>query len=112
MLTDEDSAVSALDLNTNAQGVVRHAQGAGDTLYLDRVAKQSPVHIGDPVITSGWQTGNLTSLYPRGIPIGRVSSVSRSDTSLYPYVQVTPLVDFNALDSAIVLVRKSQAPQR
>lgn len=112
MLTDEDSAVSAIDLNTNAQGIVRHAQGAGDTLYLDRVAKQDPVHIGDPVITSGWQTGTLTSLYPRGIPIGRVSSVSRSDTSLYPYVQVAPLVDFNALDSGIVLVRKSQASQR
>lgn len=109
MLTDEDSAVSAVDLNTNAQGIVRHAQGAGDTLYLDRVAKQDPVQLGDAVITSGWQTGTLTSLYPRGIPIGKVSSVSRSDTSLYTFVQVTPLVDFNALDSAIVLVRKSQA---
>ena len=111
MLTDEDSAVSAVDLNTNAQGIVRHAQGAGDTLYLDRVAKQDRVQLGDPVITAGWQTGTLTSLYPRGIPIGKVSSVSRSDTSLYTFVQVTPLVDFNALDSAIVLVRKFQAPR-
>jgi rod shape-determining protein MreC len=112
MLTDEDSAVSAVDLQTNAQGIVRHAQGAGDTLYLDRVPKQDPVRLGDAVITAGWQTGTLTSLYPRGIPIGKVSSVSRSDTSLYTFVQVTPLVDFNALDSAIVLVRKAQAPHR
>ena len=112
MLTDEDSAVSAVDLNTNAQGIVRHAQGAGGTLYLDRVAKQDRVQIGDAVITAGWQTGTLTSLYPRGIPIGKVSSVSRSDTSLYTFVQVTPLVDFNAIDSASVLVRKAQAPHR
>lgn len=112
MLTDEDSAVSAVDLNTKAQGIVRHAQGAGDVLFLDRVARSSRISLGDPVITSGWQTGTLTSLYPRGIPIGRVSSVSRSDTSLYTFVQVTPLVDFNGLESAIVLVRKGQAPHR
>jgi len=110
MLTDEDSAVSAVDLNTNAQGIVRHGQNVGNTLYLDRVAKQDRVQVGDPVITAGWQTGTLTPLYPHGIAIGRVSSVSRSDTSLYTLVQVTPFVDFNALDSAIVLVRKAQAP--
>jgi rod shape-determining protein MreC len=112
MLTDEESAVSAVDLNTNAQGIVRHAQGAGDTLYLDRVAKQDRVQVGDTVITAGWQTGTLTSLYPRNIPIGKVSSVSRSDTILYTVVQIAPLVDFNALDSAIVLVRKAQASHR
>jgi len=112
MLTDEESAVSAVDLKTNAQGIVRHAQGTGDTLFLDRVQKQDRVSLGDRVITSGWQTGTLTSLYPRGIPIGRVSSVSRSDTSLYTDVQVTPLVDFNSLESAIVLVRKAAASHK
>jgi rod shape-determining protein MreC len=109
LLTDEDSAVSAVDVGSGASGIVRHARRASDTLFLDRVEKSERVGIGDNIVTSGWRAGKLTSLYPRGIPIGRVASVSRTDTELYTLVQVTPLVDFSELDSAIVLV---PAPRR
>jgi rod shape-determining protein MreC len=109
LLTDEDSAVSAVDLRTSADGIVRHARGAGDTLFLDRVEKSARISLGDAVVTSGWRSGELTSLYPRGIPIGTVTSVSRTDTELYTLVQVTPLVDFSGLDSAIVLVPRNLA---
>jgi rod shape-determining protein MreC len=112
LLTDEDSAVSAVDLHTSANGIVRHARGSGDTLFLDRVEKSERVSIGDAIVTSGWRTGKLTSLYPRGIPIGTVTSVSRTDTELYTLVQVTPLVDFSSLDSAIVLVPNGSGPPR
>lgn len=112
LLTDEDSAVSAVDLHTGAEGIVRHARGAGDTLFLDRVDKSQRILSGDVIVTSGWRSGELTSLYPRGIPIGKVTSVSRSDTELYTLVQVTPLVDFSALDSAIVEVPRKTAPIR
>lgn len=107
LLTDEDSAVSAVDLGTGADGIVRHARGAGDTLFLDRVDKSERIAIGDAIVTSGWRSGELTSLYPRGIPIGTVTSVSRTDTELYTLVQVTPLVEFSGLDSAIVLVPRN-----
>ena len=109
LLTDEESAVSAVDLSTGADGIVRHARGAGDTLFLDRVDKSQRIESGDAIVTSGWRSGELTSLYPRGIPIGEVTSASRSDTELYTLVQVKPLVDFSGLDSAIVLVPQNIA---
>jgi rod shape-determining protein MreC len=104
LLTDQASAVSALVLQSNAAGVVRHGPSDGSALVLDRVGKDELVSEGDLVITAGWRSGNLESLYPRGIPIGTVASVGQQDVDLYKRIQVTPLVDFDSLDEVIVLV--------
>ena len=106
LLTDEESAVSALDLRTSAAGIVRHGRGSGSTLILDRVPKELRVRVGDTVVTAGWRSGALSSLYPRGIPIGEVTSVGQADTDLYKQVQVRPFADLSGLDSVLVLVRK------
>ncbi len=108
LLTDETSAVSALDLNTNASGILRHGQSSGSTLVLDRVTKDKVVRPGDVVITAGWRAGRLSSLYPRGIPIGVVTSVGQLDTDVYKQIEVEPFVDFGSLDSVLVLVPKGR----
>jgi rod shape-determining protein MreC len=104
LLTDEEAAASAIDLRTNATGIVRHARGTRETLVLDRVRKEDVVRRGDEIVTAGWRAGELSSLYPKGIPIGRVTSVGQTDTDLFQQVQVDPYVDFGALDAVIVLV--------
>jgi rod shape-determining protein MreC len=107
LLTDDRSAVSALDLLTDASGVVRHGRGARSTLILDRVPKEANVRVGDVIVTAGWRSGQFSSLYPRGIPIGTVTSVGQTDTDLYKQVQVAPFADFSSLDAVIVLVEKN-----
>lgn len=104
LLTDDRSAVSAVDAGTEAAGVVRHGRAARSTLVLDRVPKEDVVRVGDTVVTAGWRVGQLSSLYPRGIPIGRVTSVGQADTDLYKQVLVEPFADFRSLDSVLVLV--------
>ena len=111
LLTDETSFVSATDLTTGARGIVRHGQGAGNSLVLDHVAKEQHVSEGDLIITSGSQAGKLPSIYPHGLPIGVVTSVGQSDTALYKQIQVAPAVDFSALDSLAVLVSKNPRPE-
>ena len=106
LLTDESSAVSALDVKTDAAGVVRHAGSSGATLMLSFVPKEDRVGRGDTVVTAGWRTKTLSSLYPKGIAIGRVTSVNQSDTDLYKQVQVEPFADFTSIDAVLVLVRK------
>jgi rod shape-determining protein MreC len=106
LLTDEESAVSAIDLRTSAAGIVRHGRGSGSTLVLDRVPKELKVRVGDTIVTAGTRAGALSSLYPRGIPLGEVTSVGQADTDLYKQVQVQPFADFSSLDSVLVLVRK------
>ena len=105
LLTDSASAVSAIDVRTRAPGIVEHGQ-TGDSLVLTRVSKADNVRVGDEVVTSGWREGDLESLYPPGIPIGRVTYASSLNTDLYQQVQIESGVDFSALDSVLVLVRR------
>ncbi len=104
LLTDQGAAVSAVDVRTRAEGIVRHARGTRETLVLDRVRKQDVIRRGDDVVTAGWRTSGLSSLYPKGIAIGEVSSVGQTDTDLWQQVQVDPYVDFGSLDAVLVLV--------
>lgn len=108
LLTDQSTAVSAVDLPTRAPGIVRHARGTRETLVLDRVRKRDVVRVGDEIVTAGWRAGALSSLYPKGIPIGEVTSVGQTDTDLYQQVQVHPYVNFGGLDAVLVLVPRER----
>jgi rod shape-determining protein MreC len=107
LLTDPTSAVSALDIHSNADGILQLDQ-SGSSLILDRVTKDRVVDRGDVIVTSGFRSGDLTSLYPRGIPLGVVSSVSQTDTDIYKKVQVDTYVGFANLEAVIILVRKPE----
>lgn len=109
LLTDDSSAASALDVETQAFGIVRSGDGPRAPLRLDRVPKEARVRFGDTVVTSGWSSPRLSSLYPRGIRIGRVTSVGLTDTDLYTQVQVTPFADLNALEAVLVLIPSDRA---
>ena len=110
LLTDESSAVSALDQRTGAAGIVQHGP-SGDSLVLGRVSKKEVVKVGDDIVTAGWRVGQLASLYPKGIRIGRVTSVGGVSTDLYQQVLVRSDVDFSSLDSVIVLVSTRPPPE-
>ena len=108
LLNDDQSAVSALDVSTDAAGIVRPGQGPRAPLRLDRVAKEAEVRLGDTIVTAGWRSQRLSSIYPRGILIGRVTSVGRTDTDLYTQVQVTPFADLGSLEAVLVLIPKDR----
>ncbi len=108
LLSDQQLAVPSLDLRTSASGIVRHARGTRETLVLDRVRKEDRVRVGDEIVTAGWAASGFSSLYPKGIPVGAVTSVGQTDTDLYQQVQVDPYVDFGALDAVLVLIPETR----
>ena len=99
LLTDDTTSVSSIDANTRAQGVVK----AGAS--FDHVGKDQEVKSGDLLVTAGWKTGSLASIYPPKIPIGRVTSVGQNEVDLYKHVQVQPFVNFETLGSLVVLMK-------
>lgn len=105
LLTDQQSAASAFVLQTGANGIVLRGPSAS-SLVLDQVPKKEAVDRGNIVVTAGSRTARLESLFPRGIPICVVTSVSQRDTDFFKRVQCTPLVDFDSLHEVIVLVEK------
>ncbi|HSJ93879.1 MAG TPA: rod shape-determining protein MreC, partial [Gaiellaceae bacterium] len=108
LLTDQQSAASAFVPETGAAGMVQ--RGSSTTaLVLDRVPKDEAVEENDMVVTAGSRSRQLESLFPRGIPICVVTSVSQRDTDFYKQIQCTPLVDFDSLNQVIVLTRKGRS---
>jgi rod shape-determining protein MreC len=108
LLTDPNLKVSALDLEHQATGIVGHGQGDG-TLSLARVQKSQVLQPGDTIVTQGWKWGDLTSIYPAGIPIGYISGASQSEVDLYWEAQVSPRVHFDSLRTVVVLVPKDRS---
>ena len=102
LLTDPDSAVPARDLKTKVSGLLRHGQG--NTLILDRVAKEQIVDKGDWIVTRGTVDRRYPDEYPYGIPIGRVVSVGTSDIASFLTVEVQPLAKLDSLEVVAALI--------
>ncbi len=109
-LLTQGQNVTSVDLkNPAATGVVRGGGGGGDVLVFDRVSKAAPVGVGDIVISAGslGKGARFPSIFPRGLRIGTVSSVSNNDVDTFKTIQVQPFVDFSSLQSVIVLVPRT-----
>ncbi|TXF36707.1 rod shape-determining protein MreC [Collinsella sp. BA40] len=81
LLTDETSGISAMVQRSRAQGIL---QGQPDgSLQLNYITADSDVSVGDIVITSG-----LGGVFPKGLPLGTVTSVNRASNATYYTVTV------------------------
>jgi cell shape-determining protein MreC len=63
------------------------------------------------VITSGFTSSRTESLFPRGIPIGRVTKVDLDELETYQRVHLKPFADLRRIDLVQVLTRKGVANQ-
>ena len=109
LITDATSAVSAQIMPEGATGVVKPEVGDPNDLLLDFVERRSSLKRNAIVVTSGFKsTRNLESLFPRGIPIGKVSRVDAGEIELYQRVHVKPFVDFKRMDIVQVLIPRSE----
>jgi rod shape-determining protein MreC len=97
LITDASSAVSAEVMPNGVTGIVKPEIGGKD-LILDFIPKGSHLRRGQVVVTSGFRSGDLESLFPRGVPIGRVGSVNQDQLEVYQRVRVQPYADLRKMD--------------
>jgi len=110
LITDASSAVSAEVMPDGAHGVVKPEVGKPNDLLLDFIEKGGEVTIGATVVTSGVSSSKgLGSLFPRGIPIGKVTRSEREELELYQRVHLAPFADLRRLDIVQVLRSKPAA---
>jgi rod shape-determining protein MreC len=95
LITDRSASVGAMIERTRRQGVVRG--GEEGLLAMDFVPLQEDVQVGDRVLTAG-----IDGVYPRGIPIGTVVSVTPGSELFHDLVLV-PAVDLGQLDQVFLL---------
>ncbi|MBU0679830.1 MAG: rod shape-determining protein MreC [Proteobacteria bacterium] len=96
---DPNSAVNALVQKNRVQGIVK---GEGSQSYnMLYILKNADVEEGDLIVTSG-----LGGSFPKGIPVGTVSSVTKTKRGMFQNITVTPSVNFSQLEYLIVILQQ------
>jgi rod shape-determining protein MreC len=111
LITDGQSGVSAQVFPAGVTGVIRPEVGNPDDLLLEYVESGRRVTENTLVITSGFTSSRTESLFPRGIPIGRVSKVDLDEVETYQRVHVKPFADLHTIDLVQVLTRRGVAQE-
>ena len=110
LITDSESSVSAQVMPDGANGIVQAKVGNPREMLLDFVEKGRRISEGATVVTSGFTSDKVESLFPRGIPVGRVTKVDLEDVELYQRVDIEPFADLRRLDVVQVLRKRPRAP--
>jgi len=98
LITDDRSAVSARILPDGPEGVAEPEVGDPSDLLLDFIDKSQLIQRGQILVTAGWSNGAISSAFPAGIPIGKVSETAVGEQQAYQRVHVTPYADIRGLD--------------
>ena len=89
---------------TGARGIVR---GVGDlsryAIRAEYVQRTDEVDNGDLFVTSGFGCR-----FPKGIPVARVTKVTKRDFGVYQQVEAEPTVDFSRLEEVLILTHDTK----
>src|SRR5436190_10861758 len=103
LITDADSAVTARRTLGGATGVVEPDVGNPNDLQLDYLERGTNIAEGQMVVTAGFSTGNLGSIFPPGIPIGKITRATVEEQQAYQRVHLEPFADLRDMDFVKVL---------
>ena len=96
LVTDESSSVSAMVQSSRAQGML-DGSAAGE-VRLDMIRTDQTVEVGDIVVTSG-----LGGVFPKGLPLGKVTSVEKNPGSMYYTIVVEPYAHTENAEEVLVI---------
>ena len=108
LITDASSAVSAQIMPDGATGIVKPEVGKPEDLLLEFVQRGRRVTEGTTVVTSGFTSDRVESLFPRGVAIGRVSRVDIDEIERYQRVHIKPFAEIRGIDIVQVLTQKGE----
>jgi rod shape-determining protein MreC len=111
LITDASSAVTAQVMPAGASGVVRPQVGNPNDLLLDLIEGDRRVTEDTTVVTSGFTSTKVESLFPRGIPIGTVTKVDLDEFEQYQRVHIKPFANLRRFDIVQVLTRRPVGTQ-
>lgn len=97
VLTDLNSSVAVRVERTRARANVR-GMGKPDLARLDYALRTEDVIEGDPLVTSG-----TDGVFPRGLPVGKVTQLDRRQHGLFQDARVVPAVDVTRLEEVLVI---------
>jgi rod shape-determining protein MreC len=104
LITDPNSSVTARVLPGGSTGVVEPNVGDPRDLTLNFIQRGEEIEEGQLVVTAGFSAGSLNSLFPPGIPIGKVTESSLEEQQAYQRIHLRAFADLRDMDFVQVIV--------
>nr|WP_300159802.1 rod shape-determining protein MreC [Solidesulfovibrio sp.] len=104
LITDPNSRIPVISQKNRAQGILK-GEGPDRELSLQYVPQGVPVEEGEILVTSG-----LEEIFPKGLPVARVTSVGRSGSSLFQVIRAAPLFGSLRMEEAALLFKGEPVP--
>lgn len=103
LITDPNSRIPVVSQKNRTQGIVK-GEGPAKELSLQYVPQGAPVEEGEMLVTSG-----LEEIFPKGLPVAKVTSVGRSGSSLFQLIHAAPLFSPRQLEEVALLFKATAA---
>ena len=103
LVTDPNSRIPVRGQIHRTSGILT-GQGPGNLLQVGYVPLNAPLDQGETLLTSG-----LAGIFPKGLPVARVTKIERSEISLFQTVWAEPVVNLRDLEE-VLLLRKDENP--
>ena len=100
LANDPTSAIDVLIQKNRTHGIIKGIGAEGYQLHY--ILKKSAIEKSDTIVTSG-----LDGVFPKGLPVGTVSSVVKNRRGMFQKVSIQPAVDFAELEYLIVIMREN-----
>ena len=107
LIMDPRSSVGTLVQRPESRvtGIVEGDMSNPTMPRMVNIPKDADVQTGDVIVTSGFG-----GVYPKGIVVGRVSSIENAPGGLLKYGMIEPSVNFQKLEDVAVIVKSREAP--
>jgi rod shape-determining protein MreC len=101
LLNDPTSTVGAVVQRTRTAGLIE-GEPSGGLRFKFMARDGADVTPGDLIVTSG-----VGTLFPKGIPVGRITAIEDKGSALFHFAVVAPAVDFARVEEVLLLTGQS-----
>ncbi|NLK50337.1 MAG: rod shape-determining protein MreC [Candidatus Cloacimonetes bacterium] len=101
--TNPQFQMPVMDSHTIVQGILQ--SDLRGTLSMNMIKLGSEISVGDTIVTS-----NLSRLFPKGYPVGRVKRLKESTDNLFITAEISPFTLVENLEHVFILKDKKRKP--
>ncbi|MCQ2089314.1 MAG: rod shape-determining protein MreC [Fibrobacter sp.] len=98
LLVDPNLKLSVMERRTRVVGFLESMDGH---MLTAMVPTHAGIQVGDTLVTSG-----LGGIFPKGIPVGTVKNVRKSDLDVMRLMDVAPFQEFSILEEVFVMEKE------
>ncbi len=99
-LIDQSSYIGAMLVNSRYSGILQGQSPISENTLLQFIDRRAEINYGDLVVTSG-----MGGVFPKGIVIGEIISVSKKRYGIFQEALVNPFIDFGRLEEVYIITK-------